>query len=84
MPNINLSTVAEEKFNVKIKDWAVQDGPGMYKCKVCPMAKTNSFKKGKADLFKHSESEKHRRHFNSNNNSSQPSVRDLVNSQKQI
>jgi len=86
MPNIYLSTVAEEKdkFNVKIKDWAVQDGPGLYKCKVCPLAKTNSFKKGKADLFKHSESEKHRRHFSSNNNSStsQPSIRDLVSSQK--
>ena len=48
------------------------------------MAKTNGFKKGKADLFKNSESEKHRSHFTSNNNSStsQPSIRDLLNSQK--
>ena len=86
MPNIYLSTIAEEKdkFNVKIKEWAVQEGPGLYKCKVCPMAKTNSFQKGKGDLFKHSESEKHRRHFNLNNNAStsQPSIKDLVISQK--
>ena len=86
MPNIHLNTVAEEKdkFNVKIKDWAVQVGPGLYQCKVCPLAKTNSFQKGKTDLFRHSESEKHRRHFTSNNNSSrsQPSIVDIVNSQK--
>ena len=88
MPNIYLSTIAEEKdkFNVKIKEWAVQEGPGLYKCKVCPMAKTNSFQKGKGDLFKHSESEKHRRHFNLNNNAStsQPSIKDLVISQKKM
>ena len=85
MPNVNISTVAKEKdkFGVKIGDWAEQAGPGQFKCKICLPAKILSFGKGKKDLTQHSETARHRKQFlSSNNNASQPSIVDLVHSQK--
>ena len=82
----SLSTYAKvkDKYGVTVESWAEQVSPGQFKCKICLPTKVLSFLKGKGALTQHSESEKHRRQSTatSNNNSKQPSLVDVLNTQK--
>ena len=85
--SVNLSAYSDvkDKYGVKVSDWAKQISPGHFSCRFCVPEKTLSFAKGKGSLTQHSESEKHRKQFSasSNNNQKQPSLKDIVNSQKE-
>ena len=59
-----------DKYGQKVGDWALQAGDGLFKCKICLPSKTLSFQQGKKELIKHSESVKHRKHAESNNQQS--------------
>ena len=48
-----------DKNGVKISEWAIQTSPGFFKCKYCIPSKILSFEKGKQELIKHAEREKH-------------------------
>ena len=49
---------SQDKFGVKVKDWAVQTGKGMASCHICD--RTVGFSKGKEHLIRHSENIVHR------------------------
>ena len=49
----------KDKNGVKVSTWAEQVMPGIAVCKTCVPNRRISFKKGKGDLFNHSESDVH-------------------------
>ena len=49
----------KDKNGVKVSSWAEQVMPGIALCKTCVPNRRISFKKGKGDLFNHSESDVH-------------------------
>ena len=49
----------KDKNGVEVRSWAEQFMPSIAQCKVCVPARRISFKKGKGDLFSHSESKAH-------------------------
>lgn len=55
----------KDKHGIKVGEWAEQVSPGYFRCKVCVPAKDLCFKPGRNELFKHSESDKHRKAFTS-------------------
>ena len=89
MPNVHLQTLVGEKdkHGVQVGEWAKQESPGHFSCKVCLPSKVLSFEKGKKDLTQHSETAKHRKNYLSfisgsgNNNLKQPSLPGLFSQQ---
>ena len=65
----------EDKFKIKIRNWAEQDSPGFFKCSVCRPTKVLSFAQGKLDLLKHAESLKHKKAWLSQENTSERQLR---------
>ena len=70
----------KDKYGEKIKDWAEQVGQGEFKCRICLPEKVLSFKQGRSELFKHSESDKHRKALSSLKSSTQtqPTLVDFI------
>ena len=80
MPCVSLSSWVEDKDKNgdRIGDWAHQVTPGHFQCKLCVPSKTLSFKKGKGDLLKHAESEKHKACRTANKAKSQQTLGEML------
>ena len=73
----------EDKHHVKVREWAEKVSPGYYKCSVCLPQKTLSFAQGKLDLLKHSQSERHRKAWESQDNQKRQSrIDDMLKSKE--
>ena len=72
----------KDKYSEKVSSWAEQTAPGHFRCKVCMPFKVLSFKKGRFELFKHSESTKHRKNLTDSEVLTQPTIGDLFSSKK--
>ena len=79
----NLKSYLEkkDKNGVRIGDWAVQGNPSKAICTVCVPRRTIDFKKGCAELFKHSESVVHVHNIDGTITSkkSQPTIEEFTN-----
>ena len=73
---VNLGKYLEEKDKngVKVSSWAVQIAPGVAECRVCVPTRRIQFKKGKNELTRHSETEKHRQCLKSKKANDQPTL----------
>ena len=48
----------QDKYGVRVGDWAMQAAPGVASCSICPDVRVK-FGKGKEVLTRHSESDRH-------------------------